>query len=181
MELQKARDFDYTKIAPFVALAVLIAVSAVMSEHFLKPQNLLNVLRQVSFTGVIALGMTFVIIGGGIDLSVGSAVAFAGAIGLMAMNSVGDGVLAVLAGIGAAVGVGSACGAFNGILVAKGRVAPFIATLGTMSIFRSLTLHICQAGEVRANNALFQKLGAGTFLWVPVPAWAFLILAVLFH
>lgn len=72
------KKFDFTKFAPLVALIILVVISAFASEHFLKIRNLLNILRQVSYTGVIGLGMTFVIISGGIDLSVGSMVAFIG-------------------------------------------------------------------------------------------------------
>jgi ribose transport system permease protein len=178
---KKIRGLDYARLAPFVALVILFVISAVSSRHFLKPQNLLNILRQVSYTGVIALGMTFVIIAGGIDLSVGSAVALSGAIGLMAVNYCGQGPWALVAGIAVGLIVGGLCGLVNGVLVTLGKVAPFIATLGTMSIYRSLTLYMCQAGEVRSQNEWLSAIGAGDLLGVPVPVWVFLLLVVLLH
>lgn len=178
---KKLRRIDYSKLAPFVALVILVVISAAGSEHFRKTRNLLNVLRQVSYTGVIALGMTFVIIAGGIDLSVGSAVALSGAVGLMAVNYCGQGPWAVVAGIAVGLAVGALCGLVNGVLVTLGKVAPFIATLGTMSIYRSLTLYMCEAGEVRAQNEGLRAIGAGMLLGVPVPVWIFLLLAAVLH
>lgn len=178
---KRLRQLDYARLAPFLALVVLFVISAISSEHFLKIQNLLNILRQVSYTGMIALGMTFVIIAGGIDLSVGSAVALSGALGLMALNYCGEGSWAVIACVAVAIGVACLCGLVNGVLVSLGKVAPFIATLGTMSIYRSLTLYFSQAGQVQAHNELLSDLGSGSLLGVPVPVWTFLVLAVLFH
>ena len=108
------KKFNYEKYASLIALVVLFIISSILSPYFLQVQNLLNILRQVSYTGIIALGMTFVIISGGIDLSVGSVAAFAGAVGIIALNTVlpivGNEYIAVMIGIAVALLVGSLCG-----------------------------------------------------------------------
>lgn len=173
--------FDFAKYAPFMALVVLFIFSSFASEYFLNFRNITNILRQSSYTGIIGLGLTFVIIAGGIDLSVGSMVALVGGLAIMALNYLGGGAGAVALAFLVALVLGSAAGAVNGVFVTKGRIAPFIATLGTMSIFRSLTLYISNAGEVRSQSELFPALGSGYFLSIPIPVWIFIGLAALFH
>jgi len=169
--------FDVSRFAPLIALAVLFVISAVASPYFLKIQNLHNILRQVSYTGIIALGMTFVIIGGGIDLSVGSLSAMAGGVAILAMNALGTNAGIPLA-IVVALGLGAAGGAFNGILITRFRIAPFVVTLGTMSIFRSLALYFIDAGEYRSMVYDYRLIGSGKFLGIFIPVWIFLGLAV---
>jgi ribose transport system permease protein len=175
------RKFSAERYGSLIALALLVIVSATLSPHFLQPQNLLNILRQISYTGIIALGMTFVIIAGGIDLSVGSLAAFAGALGILAMNALGVAGqpewVGVLAAVCVAVAVGSTGGALNGLMVTKGRIAPFIVTLGTMAIFRSLSLYMGDAGEFTSTNALYSQIGSASFGFVPVPVWILAALA----
>ena len=173
--------FDFAKYAPFLALVVLFIFSSFASEYFLNFRNITNILRQSSYTGIIGLGLTFVIIAGGIDLSVGSMVALVGGLAIMALNYLGGGAGAIALAFLVALVLGSAAGAVNGVFVTKGRIAPFIATLGTMSIFRSLTLYISNAGEVRSQSELFPALGSGYFLSIPIPVWIFIGLAALFH
>ncbi len=175
------KRFDFAKYAPFFALAILFVISAIASPYFLQTRNLLNILRQVSYTGVIALGMTFVIISGGIDLSVGSMVAFVGGIAVLTLNRFGGGVAAIVLAILVGLSVGMLAGALNGLTITKGRIAPFIVTLGTMSIFRSLTLYISNAGEFRSGSSLYPNIGTGFLLGIPIPVWIFLLLAVFFH
>lgn len=172
---------DWSKYAPLIALIVLVFISAIASEHFLAVRNISNVLRQVSYTGIIALGMTFVIIAGGIDLSVGSMLALVGVITVMILNAVGDGWFSVMLALGSAVAMGAMFGVINGVIITKGRVASFIATLATMSIFRSLTLYVSDAGEIVSTNQQYPEVGGGYFLSVPNPVWVFLLLAVFFH
>ena len=179
------KRFDYEKYGPLIALAVLFAVSAVSSRYFLQAQNLLNILRQVSYTGIIALGMTFVIIGGGIDLSVGSMIGLVGGVTVLTLNGlVGSAgwpeAAAIAVASAAGVALGAAAGALNGVLVTRGRIAPFIATLGTMAVFRSLALYIANAGEFRSTSQAFPEVGMGRILGVPNPVWALLIVALLF-
>ena len=179
------KKIDWQKYASFIALLVLILISSFLSPYFLKFQNLVNILRQVSYTGIIALGMTFVIIGGGIDLSVGSMTAFIGAVVVLLMNSlrtvIGNEVIVIIIGIATGIMVGTLVGAFNGFMITKGKIAPFIVTLGSMAIFRSLTLYIGNAGEIRSTNILYGEFGMGSFMRIPVPVWVMLILAAILN
>lgn len=180
-----------------LALAALVAFSAWQSETFIKPENLLNILRQIAPVGIIALGMTFVIIAGGIDLSVGALMVLVAGMAIMAMNAV------IGAGAPELVGVllaGAVCvlgapilGFLNGLLIAKGRIAPFIATLATMVAFRSIALSAADGGEFRSATRLFNWLGQsgvpvpfvevapGTPLKVGASVLAFFVLAALAH
>jgi ribose transport system permease protein len=129
--------------------------------------------------------MTFVIIGGGIDLSVGSMTAFVGAVVVLLMNSLNtvieNEVIVIIIGIAAGIMVGTLVGAFNGFMITKGKIAPFIVTLGSMAIFRSLTLYIGNAGEIRSSNILYGEFGMGSFMRIPVPVWVMLILAAILN
>ena len=138
-----------------------------MSPNFLTVNNLMNVLRQVSINALIAFGMTFVILTGGIDLSVGSILALTGAVtaGLLAGGM--DPILAMLIGLV----LGAILGAINGIIISKGNVAPFIATLATMTIYRGLTLVYTEGRPISGlgDSVSFQMIGKGYFLGIPVP------------
>jgi len=181
------------RYAPLVALVVLVAFSEMLYPRFLEPQNLLNILRQVSYTGIIALGMTFVIIAGGIDLSVGSMTALAGACAVITLNALTpdapveglDSLVPLAGALAVALAVGASAGLVNGFLITTGRITPFIATLGTMAVFRSLTLYLGNASEFRSNNSLYGDMGMGSVLMVPLPVWVFLgaalILSVVLH
>jgi len=177
----KFARFPWGTYAPLLALLALLVFSGLASEHFLIPRNLTNVLRQVSYTGIIALGMTFVIIAGGIDLSVGSMVALVGVLCVMFLNWFGDGWTAVTLSVIAAVLMGAAFGAINGAIITRGKVASFIATLATMSILRSLTLYVSDAGEVVSDNSLFPEIGGGYWFAIPIPVWIFAVLALACH
>ena len=176
--LARLRRYNY---APLAAALALFVISALSSPYFLQPQNLLNILRQVSYTGIIALGMTFVIIGGGIDLSVGSMMAVVGALTITVLNRVGgdvgggSGAIAVAAL--ASIAFGGLLGLANGVTITKGKIAPFIVTLGTFAIFRSQALYWGDAGEFRSTSAAFGEMGQGTILGLPTPVWVWLLLA----
>lgn len=180
---QRVKRLEKERYAALVALVLLTVVSSFLSEYFLQWQNLLNILRQVSYTGIIALGMTYVIVSGGIDLSVGSMAAFVGSLAVLALNGLAAGQgsqgLAVTAAIAVAVLAGVICGFANGLLITKGRIAPFIVTLGTMALFRSLSLYMADAGEFRSVSSLFGNLGSSTVLRVPVPVLVMVALAAL--
>ncbi|MCL1909915.1 MAG: ABC transporter permease [Kiritimatiellaeota bacterium] len=168
---------------PFLALLALIIVCAFTSTHFLSAANLLNISRQVSYSGIIALGMTFVIVGGGIDLSVGSLFAFAGVAAAVAMRdySVPGTTAGFLIGLGAAMLAALVGGALNAALVTLGGLPPFIATLGTYSIFRSAALYFADSGTVAVDNPTLERIGGGALLGLPAPAFVMLALAVLFE
>ncbi len=170
--------------APLLALAVLFAISALASPYFLQPQNLLNILRQVSYSGIIALGMTFVIIAGGIDLSVGSMLALVGAVAISVLNLAvehawpGGQLGAIALAWAAALGVGALFGLANGLAVTKAGIAPFIVTLGTMAVFRSLTLYLGDAGEFRSTSGSYGEMGMSYLLGLPTPVWIWIALSV---
>jgi len=140
-----------------VALVLLAAFATARYERFLTEENLTNVLRQNSMLGIVALGMTFVILTGGIDLSVGSLVAVAG---VVAASMAGRGVLIALV---AGVGVATALGLANGAVIAKARIQPFIVTLAMMIAARGLALVYTQEKtlSVPASAQGFGELGRG--------------------
>lgn len=177
--VQRVRRLDKERYAALVALVILTAISSFLSPYFLQWQNLVNILRQISYTGIIALGMTFVIVSGGIDLSVGSMAAFVGSLSVLTLNAIAGSSepLAVVAAVAVAVGAGIACGLANGLLITKGRIAPFIVTLGTMALFRSLSLYMKDAGEFRSESALFGDLGSAAPGFIPVPVLVMVVLA----
>ena len=172
--------FHYEKYASLIALALLFTVSSILSPYFLQVQNILNILRQISYTGMIALGQTFVIISGGIDLSVGSLTAFNASVGILFLNYLmtvfSNEFIAMAGGIIAALIMGFLAGAMNGFLITRGRIAPFIVTLGSMAIFRSLALFIGSAGEIRSVSIHYGTFGMNSILFLPVPVFIMLIL-----
>ncbi len=149
-------------------LLMLVALCAVVSyllPVFLTTHNLLNVLRQVSITSIVAVGMTFVIITGGIDISVGSTVAFAGVVVAYALQKGYSIELSILA----ALLVATAAGLINGALVAFGNVMPFVATLGTMNLFRGASLIVTNGQAIWGLPDAFVNIGTG-YLWgIPIP------------
>lgn len=181
--IEKLRKFDFQKYGYLFAFVLLFVVSAVLSPYFTKPENLINILRQVAYTGIIALGMTLVIIGGGIDLSVGSMAAFVGAVSVIIINwlllILPNPLLAVGLSAVAAILMGLVGGALNGFLVTRARIAPFIVTLGTMAIFRSLTLYIGDAGEFRSATELLGRFGMASIWLIPVPVIVLIVLAAI--
>ncbi|MCD1160752.1 ABC transporter permease [Peribacillus frigoritolerans] len=173
----------WQKFGPLLALVLLFIVITVLNPSFMEPNNILNLLRQTSINALIAFGMTFIILTGGIDLSVGSILALSSALMAGMMVSGLDPILAILVGIL----LGAIMGVINGILVSKGKMAPFIVTLATMTIFRGLTLVFTDGKPITGigDSVMFQMLGRGYFLGVPVPAVvmiiAFMILWFLLH
>ncbi|MCT3525242.1 ABC transporter permease [Latilactobacillus curvatus] len=174
-----------SKLGPVLALLVLAVAVSVMNMSFLAPSNLLNLLRQVSINALIAFGMTFVILTGGIDLSVGSILALSGAISAYMIQA------GVSPAISIAIGMltGALFGLINGILVAYGKAAPFIATLATMTIFRGGTYVFTNGNPITGTKInesfLFQFMGRGYLFGIPFPIIimliAFGILYVVLH
>lgn len=151
-------------LGPLVALAGLVTFTACYSDAFLKPENLLNILRQAAPWGIVAIGMTFVIISGGIDLSVGSQVALTAGTGLLVMNYLADRETAPTSTIAVTVCAmvlgGAILGAINGLLVSVGKLAPFIATLATLAMYRSLILAQAQGGAINGRVSSFTDLAS---------------------
>jgi len=153
-----------------IAFVLEFILFSFLSPYFFTPDNLLNVSLQASITAIIAAGMTFVILTGGIDLSVGSLVAFAGIVSTTVIKTglppVAGFVTAILAG----VAVGSLSGAFAGFCITRFNIAPFIVTLATMTIWRGAAFVWTDGRPVWELPAGFAFLGTGRLLAVPVPS-----------
>lgn len=158
-------------------LAALVLLLTALSPHFLSVSNLLNVMEQTSINAVIAVGMTFVILSGGIDLSVGSLVAFSGVVMASTLQAGAPLPVALLAGLL----TGAACGLVNGGLVTLGRLPPFIATLGMMSVARGAALLFTDGRPVSGFSADFRTLATGRVLMIPVPVLVTLGVYVVAH
>ena len=160
------------KQGALVLLVLVCIIATARYEAFLTPENLLNVLRQNSMLGIVALGMTFVILTGGIDLSVGSLLAVAG---VVAAYLADQGLIVALI---AAVAASAFLGLINGIVIAKGRIQPFIVTLGMMIAARGLALAVTneKSISVPASAADFTWLGQGYIGPLPVPIFILILI-----
>ncbi|SES06170.1 ABC transporter permease subunit [Salisediminibacterium halotolerans] len=166
-------------IGPLIGLLLIVAIVSILNPSFLSPTNLFNLLRQVSVNALIAFGMTYVILTGGIDLSVGSTLALSSAVGASLMAAGVDPIFAMLLALLA----GAVLGALNGVFIAKGKVAPFIATLATMTIYRGLTLVLTDGRPVTGlgDSVAFEMYGRGYILGVPVPAITMILSFVILY
>jgi ribose transport system permease protein len=165
------------RLLPFLTLVTLFVALSIASPYFLTYTNLSSVVRQTAVINIMALGMTLIIIAGGIDLSVGAVLAFSGLLGTMAMEagwSIPVGVL-----------VGLLCGLFwgltNGLLITQLKINPFIVTLGTLGIARGVTLIISNGLPVHRIPKEFSFLGEGNLLGVPFVLWVLVFCAALTH
>jgi inositol transport system permease protein len=166
------------RFAPTLFLIALMLLFAIIEPRFLSQINLFNVMRQVSITGLLVVGMTFVILTAGIDLSVGSLLAFAGLVaaavakgGLENRFTVGEGGVGYgwFAAALAAVAVGLACGWLQGLAITRLKVPPFVVTLGGMSAFRGAALLFAAGGPISGFQPSFTWWGQGKIGPVPVP------------
>jgi ribose transport system permease protein len=164
------------RLLPFFTLIALFIFLSIVSPSFLTATNLSSVARQTAVINIMALGMTVVIISGGIDLSVGSILALAGLLGAMAMHS-----YPVAAGVVAGLAAGTLCGLANGLMITTLRVSPFIVTLGTMGIYRGLALIISKGLPVQQIPDSFSFLAEGNLLGVPFVLWILLVCAAATH
>ena len=167
-------NLTWTDVGPFLALAALLAAGFLVNPDFLSATNLANVITRSAFIAIIAVGATFVISSGGLDLCVGSMAAFITGITIMFMNAVAPhaGVWAIPAGMVVAILVGLMCGLANGLIVTVGRIEPFIATLGTMGIFRALITYLTDGGTIPIDRSLrdaYRPVYFGTVAGIPVP------------
>ena len=179
------REIDLRAVAPFVALAALLVFGALINPNFLGIDNLSNVVTRSAFIAIIAVGATFVISAGGLDLSVGSMAAFVAGTMILFLNAapVEGAVPTIALGMAMALGVGALCGLANGLMTTLGRIEPFIVTLGTMGIFRALTIWLAEGGSIAMRSqelrAAYRPVYFGNVLGVPVPVIAFLVVAAL--
>lgn len=189
--LSRARMFALLgKLAPLIFLLLLVVVFASLQPRFLLPLNLFNILRQVSIYGIIAVGMTFVILVRGIDLSVGSLVAMTGLCAAVVVNGGIEGRFALsfdgsgyhwLIGALAAIVAGLLAGLVQGMAVAWLSVPAFVVTLGGMTIFRGLALSIGNGGPISNFSDAFGWAGRGMVGPIPVPVIIFAIVALIAH
>lgn len=176
---------DLKTVGPLLALALLVLLGISLNENFLSYSNLTNVLARSSFIGIIAIGATFVITSGGLDLSVGSMAAVIAGIMIIVMNSLipSMGVTwgVVLIGMAAGLVIGGGAGIGNGLMITRGRIEAFIVTLGTMGIFRSLVTFLADGGTLSLNFQvadLYRPVYYDGLFGVPWPIIVFALVAI---
>jgi len=173
-------------LGPVLGLVVLCIAGFLLNHDFATIDNAMNVLTRTAFIGIISVGMCFVIISGGIDLSVGSMAALIAGGVILLMNALGAHHLApwltVVLGAGFAVLLGALFGLAHGLLITRGRIEPFIVTLGTLGIFRATLTWLSDGGAITLSNDLadaYAPVYYAAVLGIPVPVWVFLVVAVL--
>jgi ribose/xylose/arabinose/galactoside ABC-type transport system permease subunit len=172
--LQRLRRLTTLRVSGLIWVLILMCVAAaIMSPAFLNPFNIINVLRQIALFGIVSVGMTFVILTAGIDLSVGSILAVAAVCSALMLDAGEPIVLVVLAGLA----VGVVMGSLNGLGITLGGVPPFIMTLGMMVMGRGLAMTISGGHPIhfRERAEAFAWLGQGHLLGLPVPVWIFAV------
>ncbi|MDA8869877.1 ABC transporter permease [Rhizobiaceae bacterium] len=185
-ETKAGFQLDFHVLGPIIALLVLLAIGAGLNDNFLSTANITNVLARSAFIGIIAVGMTFVITAGGLDLSVGSMAAFIAGLMILTMNlalpAMGVGIPIILLGVVVAIVAGLLAGLLNGFLITTMRIEAFIVTLGTMGIFRSLVTWLADGGTLSLDFSLRAAMrpiyfdGIGPISW---PIIAFAVVALL--
>ncbi|WP_193370055.1 ABC transporter permease [Pelagibius marinus] len=176
---------DLKTLGPALALLLLCVIGFLLNPAFVSEGNLTNLLTRSAFIGIIAVGATFVITAGGIDLSVGSMAAAISGVMIIVMNNVvetiGTGVATVLLGCGLAIVLGIGAGWINGALTTKGKIEAFIVTLGTMGIYRSLVTYFADGGTLALNfdiRGTYRPVYYDSFLGLPFPVWVFIGVAI---
>jgi ribose transport system permease protein len=175
-------------LGPLAGLIALCVAGTLLNRDFATVDNMMNVLTRTSFIGIISVGMTFVIISGGIDLSVGSMAALIAGSMIWLMNALAASpgghafapLTIVIIGIVCAFVLGGAFGCAHGLLITKGRIEPFIVTLGTLGIFRAVLTWLADGGALTLDNNLSDLYGPvyyASLFGVPVPIWVFLVVA----
>ena len=174
------RGLDLHVLGPLLALLLLVVLGASLNPSFLGPANIANVLARSSFIGIIAVGATFVITAGGLDLSVGAMAAFLAGVMILVINALvprwGVGWPVILAGMAAGLVLGAGAGVGNGLLITRGRIEAFIVTLGTMGIFRSLVTFLANGGTLSLNfdvRDVYRPVYYGGVLGIPWPIIVF--------
>lgn len=177
---------DFKTLGPAIALLLLCVIGFSLNSAFLSEGNITNLLTRSAFIGIIAVGATFVITAGGIDLSVGSMAAVIAGIMIITMNMLvpitGTGVTTVLIGCGLSVLLGLGAGLVNGLLTTKGKIEAFIVTLGTMGIFRSLVTYFADGGTLSLDYGIrgtYRPVYYDSFIGLPVPVWVFISVAII--
>jgi len=181
---QRAR-LSFSVLGPLLALVLLILLGAFLNPNFLSIGNMANVVARAATLGVIAIGATFVITSGGLDLSVGSMAAFIAGVMIIIMNaaapSLGTGWNVVIIGMLAGLAIGAIAGGINGLLVTAGRIEPFIVTLGALGIYRALITFLANGGTLNLNFQVGDTYGpvySGNIAGVPIPIIVFAVVAI---
>ncbi|MDY2800276.1 MAG: ribose ABC transporter permease [Fusobacterium mortiferum] len=164
---------------PLIGLIIFAVIVSVLNPRFLTHANILNVLRQTSINSIIAIGMTLVILTGGIDLSVGSILAFCGAVMASLLNAGHNPILAFIV----TLALGLVFGFFNGFLVSKMKLQAFIVTLVTMTFLRGATLVFTEGKPITVDDGglLFENVGGGYLFDIPIPIYIMIALFVAGH
>lgn len=173
-------------IGPVVGLVLLCIAGTLLNPDFATFDNVMNVLTRTAFIGIIAVGMCFVIISGGIDLSVGSMAALIAGCVILLMNAFGmwgaSPVIVVIAGMVFALLLGAVFGMAHGLLITRGRIEPFIVTLGTLGIYRAYLTYFAGGGAITLDNTLsdvYSPVYYGSMFAIPIPVWVFALVAVI--
>ena len=176
------------RLQPLIALVLLVVALALLSDRFLTFANERNILLQISVNLCLSIGMTLVILTGGIDLSVGAMLALAGAVGAgLLKNGLTLKALGVVlqftpfGAMVAGIAVGFALGLFNGIAITRFKLPPFVATLGMLSIGRGLTMLWTGGFPITDLGAQFGFIGAGFWLGIPMAVWISAALVAIFY
>jgi len=177
---------DFKTLGPAIALLLLCVIGFSLNSAFLSEGNITNLLTRSAFIGIIAVGATFVITSGGIDLSVGSMAAVIAGVMIITMNMLvpitGTGITTVLIGCAISVVLGLGAGLVNGLLTTKGKIEAFIVTLGTMGIFRSLVTYFADGGTLSLDYGIrgtYRPVYYDSFMGLPIPVWVFISVAII--
>jgi len=177
---------DLKTAGPFIALVALFIIGIVVNDAFLSAGNVSNILARSSFIGIVAIGATFVITTGGIDLSVGSMAAFISGCMILLMNalmSTFDSLITIIfLAVLASAAIGALAGMINGLLTTKAKIEAFIVTLGTMGVYRSLVTYMADGGTLSLNFTIgdvYSEVYYGTLVGLPYPVWVFFAVAII--
>jgi ribose transport system permease protein len=177
-----ASGLNLKVLGPILALVVLVVVGAALNGNFLSAANITNVLSRSAFIGIIAVGMTFVITAGGLDLSVGSMAAFIAGLMILVMNAMlpimGPGWPLVFVGMLTAMVAGTLAGFMNGFLITTMRIEAFIVTLGTMGIYRSLVTWLSDGGTLSLDFGMRSVIRPIYFDGILGISWPIIVFAV---
>lgn len=179
IKIKTAFKLNFSKYLIVFILIGLMAFSGILSPAFLKPRNILNIFWQTSYVGIIAIGITFVMIAGGIDLSVGSMLALLGSVAIQSVNKLGDKTSSVVLSIVLTYGLAVLLGFGVGLLTTKGRIPAFVTTLGGMAIYRSLVLNFANGGVYMTMSQKYTSIGMRFVFGLPLPMIVFIAYAVL--
>jgi ribose transport system permease protein len=173
-------------LGPIAGLVLLCIAGTLLNSSFADIDNIMNVLTRTAFIGIISVGMCFVIISGGIDLSVGSMAALIAGSMILIMNALSAlamaPMLVIVLGMLFALVLGALLGLAHGLLITRGRIEPFIVTLGTLGIFRAYLTYLSDGGAITLNMEVsdaYSPVYYGSLLGIPVPVWVFIAIALL--